>query len=379
MKSIFRGAFIGLAMICFFALQSLAFSSCQRPLEKSGAGTGGFILGFSQIGAESAWRNCNTRSVQEAAAAAGIQLLFFNAEQKQENQIKAIRSFIAYQVDVIAFVPIVSDGWEHVLEEARDAGIPVLICDREINIHDDSLYAGFIGTNSLQQGRSSAEFLLKKFAGDTARRNGPVRIVELSGTEGSSVAIKRAQGFRELLAEHHAGTGSPAFEIIYSASGDFLRSKGYELMYSILDTINDIDVVYSHNDGMTLGAIDAMKERGIQPGVDIVIVTIDAEQAAIDALRRGEVNCVVECNPKQGPDIIRLAGYLARGEAIPRTAYMHEEVFGEYDDLSCMASWDSPAAYKASSGISAFRAKFITIVSRALALSLSSPLADTLS
>jgi simple sugar transport system substrate-binding protein len=105
-------------------------------------------------------------------------------------------------------------------------------------------------------------------------------------------------------------------------------------MCTILDTFDDIDVIFSHNDGMTLGAIDAMKERDIQPGRDIVIVTIDAEQAAIDALKRGEVNCVVECNPKQGPDIMRLAGHLARGEPIPRISYMNEEVFSEDDDLS---------------------------------------------
>jgi simple sugar transport system substrate-binding protein len=241
---------------------------------------------------------------------------------------------------VIAFVPIVSDGWEHVLIEARDAGIPVLICDREISIHNESLYAGFIGTDSLQQGRSAAEFLLQKYVyepsddPDEPPGGRTIRIVELSGTVGSSVAIKRGLGFREVLDRHHAETAVPRFEIIYSKSGDFMRSKGYELMSSILNKFDDIDVVYSHNDSMTLGLIDAMKERGIQPGSDIVIVTIDAEQAAIDALKQGEINCVVECNPRQGPEILRLAALLAQGESIPRIAYMAEEVFSEYDDLS---------------------------------------------
>ena len=320
----------------FFLITS--FISCTR---KAAEEDKGIILGFSQIGAESAWRNHHTRSVQEAAAAEGIQLLYFNAEQRQENQIRAIRSFIAYQVDVIAFVPIVSDGWEHVLNEAREAGIPVLICDREITIQNESFYAGFIGTNSLQQGRSAAEFLLRNFLTDghdttPGAAQSSIRIVELMGTEGSSVAINRALGFREIIDEHHAETGHPRFEIIFSESGDFLRSKGYELMYSILETFSftDIDVLYSHNDSMTLGAIAAMKERGIRPGADIVIVTIDAEQAAIDALLRGEINCVVECNPKQGPDIVRLATLLARGEVIPRITFMSEEVFSEFDNLS---------------------------------------------
>jgi len=310
----------------------LPFFSCiQKKTE-----TKDIIVGFSQIGAESAWRNCNTRSVQDAAAEAGIQLLFFNAEQKQENQIKAIRSFIAYQVDVIAFVPIVSDGWENVLEEARVAGIPVLICDREIKI-DEDLYAGYLGTNMLQEGRSAAEFLLKKFIDPNTGKLPPdrksVKIVEMQGTEGSSPAIYRAQGFRDVLADY------PEFKIIYSESGDFLRSRGYELMCDIMDNpeLQDIDVIYSHNDSMTLGALDAMKERGIKPGKDIVIISIDAEQAAIDALKRGEINCVVECNPKQGPDIMRLAGSLARKESIPRIIFMNEEVFTEWDDLSNIA------------------------------------------
>ena len=316
---------------------------CSCGAKQSGGGDDSLVLGFSQIGAESAWRNCNTRSVQEAAARAGIQLLFFNAEQKQENQIKAIRSFIAYQVDVIAFVPIVSSGWENVLEEARDAGIPVLVCDREISLGDQSLYAGYLGTDSAEEGRNAARFLVKKFldppggeaAALPARNGGPIRIVELRGTEGSSPAIKRAEGFREVLKEY------PQFEIIHSASGDFLRSKGYELMRAILDELKDIDVIYSHNDGMTLGILDAMKERGLRPGTDAVVVTIDAEQAAIDALRRGEVNCVVECNPKQGPDIMSLALRLARGESISRIIYMKEEVFTEWDDLSGL----SPRGY----------------------------------
>jgi len=321
----------------FFLFCQLLFLCIQFPsCTKKEVETKGIILGYSQIGAESAWRNCNTRSVQEAATEAGIQLLFFNAEQKQENQIKAIRSFIAYQVDVIAFVPIVSDGWENVLMEAREANIPVLICDREINIDDESLYVGYLGTNMLQQGRSAAEFLLKKFTDPetgkiAGKRKSPVKIVELQGTEGSSPAILRAKGFREVIA------GYPVFEIIYSESGDFLRSKGYELMCGILEKFQGIDVIYSHNDSMTLGAIDAMKEQGINPGKDIVIISIDAEQAAINALKHGEINCVVECNPKQGPEVMRLAKYLARKESIPRFIYMDEEVFTEWDDLSNIA------------------------------------------
>ncbi|MHC1692087.1 MAG: ABC transporter substrate-binding protein [Sphaerochaetaceae bacterium] len=291
----------------------------------------GIIVGFSQIGAESAWRTCNTRSVQDAAAEQGVQLVYDNAEQKQENQIKALRSFIAYQVDVIVFIPIVTDGWDNVLQEARDAGIPVLVTDRKIDVVDQSLYAGFIGTDSLKEGQNAGLFILDKFKDkreSSDQTEEYINIVELFGTEGSSVALGRAEGFREVLKTH------PEYRIIYSESGDFLRSKGYELAVEFLDMYDDIDVIFSHNDGMTLGAIEAMEEKGLVPGTDIVIVTIDAQQAAIDALRQGKVNCVIECNPKTGPEIIKLAEKLAAGEKIPRLQYVHEEVFYETDNLS---------------------------------------------
>lgn len=289
------------------------------------------ILGFSQIGAESAWRGRNTQSIKNAAAEAGIQLLYENAEQKQENQIKALRSFIVYQVDVIVFVPIVADGWDNILKEAKDAGIPVLITDRKINTSAENLYAGFIGTDSEREGRNAASFILRKFSEGERRNTDPVRIVEISGTEGSSVAIGRAKGFRDGLADY------PRYEIVETVSGDFLRSKGYEIMRNLLKEDQPIDVVYSHNDGMTLGVIDAIKEKGLQPGEDIILVSIDAEQAAIDALKRGEINCVLECNPNTGPDIVELAIRLANGESIPRFQHVDEEIFTEYDDLSNIA------------------------------------------
>jgi len=324
--------YITITFLLFLIIMLISsVSSCSRRKSAQRPEPEGVILGFSQIGAESAWRICNTLSVKEAAAQSGVQLVYTNAEQKQENQIKAIRSFIAFQVDVIAFVPIVADGWDNVLQEAKDAGIPVLITDRKINTEDNSLYAGFIGTDSLEEGRRSAQFLLQKFPiipGQTGNVIKPVNIVELSGTEGSSVATGRAAGFREILREY------PRFKITHSESGDFLRSKGYEIMNQILEEDEHIDVVFSHNDGMTLGVMDAMTEHGIRPGKDIVIVSIDAEQAAIDALRQGKVNCVVECNPKLGPDIMDLVQRLAAGERIPRLQHANLHVFKETDDLT---------------------------------------------
>ena len=152
-----------------------------------------------------------------------------------------------------------------------------------------------------------------------------MNIIELSGTEGSSVALGRAQGFREALSGH------PEFKIIHSESGDFMRSKGYELMKSLLAQYKNIDAVFCHNDAMMLGMLDAMNELKIKPGKDIVIVTIDAQQAAIDALRLGQVNCAIECNPNTGPTIMDLAAKLAHGQSIPRVIHVDEKVFSEDD------------------------------------------------
>jgi len=287
------------------------------------------IVGFSQIGAESAWRTCNTKSVRDAARDAGIQLVYENAEQKQENQIKAIRSFIVYQVDVIVFVPIVADGWDTVLREAKEARIPVLIIDRKINTEDESLYAGFVGTDSVEEGRKCARFLQRKFH---TKNGAPVRkkyrIFEIRGTEDSSPAIGRAAGFREVLSR------DPAFEIIGSESGDFLRSLGKEVLSHALDRYGGIDIIYSHNDGMTLGVLDELDARHINAGRDICIVSIDAEQAAINALKSGKINCVVECNPFLGPMVMDMAKTLAAGGSIPRLVHVHETEFDENTDIS---------------------------------------------
>ncbi len=278
------------------------------------------LLGFSQLGSESAWRIGNTISVQEAAKRAGVQLMFENAEQKQEKQIKAIRSFIAYQVDVIAFSPIVEDGWDNVLQEAKAAGIPVLTTDRRINTADESLIVGFVGSDFSEEGRSAGRFVLKKMA-DAQH----VNIVEISGTLDSTPMRQRAAGFREILGDDER------FEIIESVSGDFLRSKGKECMQGLLSRHDDIDVLYSHNDAMTLGAIEAIEEAGLVPGKDIVIITVDGEQAAIDLLKEGKINCVVECTPLIGDMIMELAKKLAAGESIPRNTYSEEKVFSEFD------------------------------------------------
>ena len=314
----------------------------QRPNESGSRGKKSenheqLILGFSQIGSESAWRTRNTQSIFEAAEQNGIQILFDDAQQKQENQLKAIRSFIVYQVDVIAFVPIVEYGWDNVLREAKEAGIPVIVVDRQIRA-DESLYAGFLGEDGLEEGRSAAQFLLDKYQEETK----PVLIFEMSGTKNSSVVRERASGFREKI------TGFPKFQIIHSVDGDFLRSRGKEIGEKLIqasidsDTFkNDglyyngrkIDVVYSHNDSMTLGLLDSLENYEIDPS-EITIISVDAEQKSIDALVEGKIDCVVECNPNLGPMLMELVKQVAGGNEIPRFTYNTGKVFTQDDDFS---------------------------------------------
>ena len=282
------------------------------------------ILGFSQLGSESGWRIGNSQDILDAAERAGVQLMFENAEQKQQNQIKAIRSFIAYRVDVIAFAPIVEDGWTNVLNEAREAGIPVLCTDRFISEEDAGLIVGFIGSDFYEEGRRAGEFMLKK--ADQLGRD-RLRIVEITGTMDSTPMRQRAIGFRETI------QNDTRLTIVESVSGDFLRSKGKECMTQILaERGRDIDVLYSHNDAMTLGAMEAIEAADLVPGKDIVIITVDGEQGAIDLLKKGKINCVVECTPLIGDMIMSLAKKLAAGEAVDRYTYSKETVFTEFDD-----------------------------------------------
>ena len=319
-----------LSLLFSFLFMSLNGKPAEKPQKR-------LILGFSQIGSESAWRTRNTQSIFEAAEANGIQILFDDAQQKQENQLKAIRSFIIYQVDVIAFVPIVESGWDNVLREAKTAGIPVIIVDRQINA-DKSLYAGFLGENAFEEGEKAAKFLLEKCADE----EGEVNILEISGTENSSVVKGRANGFREIL------KANKRFNIIHSENGDFLRSRGKEIAENLIQEsrdsgnfINDalyfdgkkIDAIYSHNDSMTLGLLDSFANYGINPA-GTILISIDAEQKSIDALLAGKLNCVVECNPNLGEMLMNLVKQVAKGKHIPRITYNEERVFTEDDDFS---------------------------------------------
>ena len=275
-------------------------------------------LGFSQIGAESEWRTANTKSIKEAADAAGINLKFSDAQQKQENQIKAIRSFIAQKVDVIAFSPVVETGWEPVLKEAKAAKIPVILTDRAVSAKDDSLFVTFMGSDFVEEGRRAGNWLVEKEKDNP----GPVNIVELQGTVGSAPAIDRKKGFEEIIKD------KPKFKIIRSQTGDFTRAKGKEVMEAFLKAEGKkINVLFAHNDDMAIGAIQAIEEAGLKPGKDILIVSIDGVKGAFQAMMAGKLNVSVECSPLLGPQLMSAVKDLMAGKTLPKRIVTTESVF----------------------------------------------------
>jgi len=278
------------------------------------------VLGFSQLGSESDWRRANTRSIQEAAREAGIKLLFENAEQSQEKQFEAIRSFIAQKVDVIAISPVVEFGWEPILEEARQAGIPVILSDRAVQVSDPTLYVTTIGSDFYEEGRKAGKYLLDK----VRDRPGPIRIVELQGTKDSSPTIERAGGFREIISTR----SDLVIERVEHA--DFTLDQGREAMRQILqDMGGDIDVLFAHNDDMAIGAIEAIEEYGLRPGKDIIIISVDGTRKAFEMMVEGKINCVVECNPLLGPILMQAVRELMEGHTLPKRIVPPESVYTE--------------------------------------------------
>ena len=292
-------------------------------------GEPGLLLGFSQIGSESAWRVGNTNDIVEQAENYGISLMFEDAKQKQENQIAAIRRFIAYKVDVIAFSPIVEDGWDNVLSEARNAGIPVILVDRDISTETEGLTACLIGADFYQEGVKAGEYLIRKADSLGLER---VNIVEITGTANSTPMRQRQAGFAAAIAK------DARMHVLESIDGDFIKSRGAECMKTLLEKYGDeIDVVYSHNDEMTLGALPVIEEAGLEPGKDIIVVSIDGGQDAIEVLKQGKINCIVECTPKLGKEVMETVIRLKNGETVEKEIHPDEAVFSDEQDLSNIA------------------------------------------
>ncbi|MDO9637329.1 MAG: galactofuranose ABC transporter, galactofuranose-binding protein YtfQ [Pseudotabrizicola sp.] len=286
-------------------------------------GLSGKVIGFSQIGSESGWRAAETSVTRAEAERLGVDLKFADAQQKQENQIKALRGFIAQGVDAILIAPVVATGWEEVLTEAKEAEIPVVLLDRGIDAPED-LYLTSVASDQVKEGRVAGEWLV----GEVGDRD--CKVVELQGTVGSSPAINRKQGFEEGIAS------TANISIIRSQTGDFTRSKGKEVMEGFLKAEGggaDICAVYAHNDDMAVGAIQAIKDAGLKPGSDILVVSIDAVPDIFAAMAAGEANATVELTPNMaGPAFEALDAFLNAGTMPEKFIITESKLYTPADD-----------------------------------------------
>lgn len=285
------------------------------------AGDGLITVGYAQVGAESDWRTANTESFRSTFVEEnGYRLIFDDAQQKQENQIKAIRNFIQQDVDYIVVAPVVETGWETVLGEAKAAGIPVILSDRQMKLSDESLYLCWVGGDFLKEGRDAVDWL-NNYLKENGRENEKLNVVLLQGTIGSSAQVGRTQGITEGLAKN------PNYTLLAKQTGEFTQAKGQEVMESFLKAYDDIDVVFAENDNMAFGAIDAIKAAGKVPGKDVIIISFDAVREAFNRIIAGEINCAVECNPLHGPRVDEIIKTLEAGGTVEKIQYVKEEVF----------------------------------------------------
>ena len=295
-----------------------------------GASLQGKTVGFAQIGAESAWRTAETRSVQSEAPKRGVNLKFVDAQGKQENQIRAVRNFVTQKVDAIILAPVVETGWEQVLADAKRAKIPVVLVDRGIAAPED-LYATLIASDFVAEGRMAGEWLIKETGGKAV-------IAELQGTTGAAPANDRAKGFRDAI----AGQQGMQIPSELSQTGEFTTAKGKEVMEAFLKSPRgkDIQVVYAHNDDMAIGAIQAIEEAGKKPGQDIKVICIDAGKAALEQIAAGKINCAVECSPRLGPQAFDAVAAVLSGQTLPKKQVVKDRLFDKNNVKDVLAQGD---------------------------------------
>ncbi|HIY19201.1 MAG TPA: ABC transporter substrate-binding protein [Candidatus Blautia avistercoris] len=288
---------------------------------------GGVItVGFSQVGAESDWRTANSESMKNTFSEEnGYKFIFDDAQQKQENQITAIRNFVQQDVDYILLAPVTETGWDTVLQEAKDAGIPVIIVDRMVDVSDDSLYTAWVGTNPLLEGRKAGEWL-KAYA--EAHNIEELNIADIQGTIGSTAQIGRTQGLEEAAEKY-------GWNIVVQQTGEFTQAKGQEVMESILKQYDNINVVYCENDNEAFGAIDAIEASGktVGPDGDMLVISFDSTNAGLTDVLSGKIICDVECNPLHGPRAEELIKKLEAGEEIEKENYVDGEIFAHGTDV----------------------------------------------
>jgi len=303
------------AAILQFIRATLVLGLAVALLSGCGRSNSPIVLGFSQSGSSTAWREANSQSIRSAAADAGIELRFADAQQNQETQIKALQAFIAERVDVIAFSPVVESGWDDVLREAKKAGIPVVIIERPVKVNDRLLYTTMLGPDFAEEGRNAARWLLDYKLGPRA----DTKVVELRGREDDVATNERARGFREVLET------DSNFEIIATESGELTRESGREMMARVIAAEGRrINVLFVHNDEIALGAIRALEDARLKPGKDVIVISIEATKGAFEAMLAGKLNVAVECNPLYGPQIMGVARDVVARRRLPHRLFVEE-------------------------------------------------------
>lgn len=316
MKSSIFAAFVCLAVLlcgCVQEQQSTTEAAKDQPI----------VVGFSQVGAESEWRVANTESIKASLSEKnGYELIFDDARNEQDNQIKAIRTFIQQDVDYIVFSPRVETGWNSILQEAKEANIPVIVTDRYIEAADEDLYMAYIGSDFREEGDKAVKWL-EELLEKQGRAKEPIGIVHIQGTLASSAQIGRTGALENAVGQN------PYWTIIAQEDGDFTRAKAYEVMGEILKKTKEIDVVYCENDGEALGAIDAMEEAGLKCNVNggVIVISFDATRLGLEYCLEGKIGLTVECNPLQGPYVDEIIKKLERGEPIERETFTDETQF----------------------------------------------------
>ncbi|MDR1559668.1 MAG: ABC transporter substrate-binding protein [Clostridiales bacterium] len=313
------------AAIIVSALTACASSSpaasSQNPAAQPESGGSLITVGFAQVGAESGWRTANTDSFKSYFTEAnGFNLIFSDAQQDQNKQIAAVRDFITQGVDYIDIAPVTTTGWETVLQEAKDAGIPVIISDRKADVAED-LYVTYIGGNFEQEGKDAISWL-EGYLAENNRSDEALNFVHLQGTIGADAQIGRTKALDDAVAGAHAGK----WTIVAQQTGEFTEAKGQEVMEAILKNNTDVHVVYSENDDMTYGAITALKNAGINHK-DVIIISFDGNKKAIQMIIDGDIDCVAECNPLLGPQVGDIIKKLENGETLPKITYSVESVY----------------------------------------------------
>lgn len=273
-------------------------------------------FGFSQTENNNPWRIAQTTSMRQKAEELGVDLVITDAQSSTVKQVSDIQDMIAQGIDLLFVAPREEQGLAPAFDAADEAGVPIILVDRTADAKACEDYVTFIGSDFVAQGERAAEWLLEA-------TNGKAKIVELQGSLGASVTIDRGEGFQNVVRE------KPGVELVASQSGDFTRAGGQAVMEQLLGAFSDIDAVYAHNDEMAIGAVQAIKDAGLTPGEDVVVVSVDGTRDALELIVAGEMGATVETNPRFGPLAFEVAKNLFEGEPIPTEVIVQDRLFEE--------------------------------------------------